>query len=49
LNLDRVFNIGGMIVVLAIVTTVVAHKQSAAVISSIGKSFSGSIRAAMGK
>lgn len=49
MNLDRVFNIAGMIVVLGIVTTIVAHKQSAAVISSIGKTFSGSIRAAMGR
>lgn len=49
MNLDRVFNIAGMIVVLAIITTLVAHTETKKVIGAIGTTFTGSIRAAMGR
>lgn len=49
MNFDKLFNIVGAIVTVALVTTVVSHSQSASVINAIGSSFSGSLRAAMGK
>jgi uncharacterized membrane protein len=49
MNLDRVFNIAGMIVVLAIITTLVSHTETKKVIAQLGSTFSGSIRAAMGR
>lgn len=49
MNLDRVFNIFGMIVVLAIITTLVSRTETKNVIGAIGTLFSGSIRAAMGR
>lgn len=45
---DRLFNVLGSIVMVALVTTVVAHPQSANVIRSMGGAFAGSIRAAQG-
>lgn len=45
---DKVFNVAGMIVVVALVTTVVRNQNSAKVIKGIGDAFSGSIRAALG-
>lgn len=48
-KLDKVADIAGGIIVVALVTTVVSHKQSAKVITAIGNTFSGSLRAAMGK
>lgn len=49
MNLDKVLNIFGMIVVLAIITTLVAHKETKNVIGAIGSLFTNSLRAAMGK
>lgn len=49
MNADRFFNILAMIVGLALVTTLVAHRNTARVISSAGGAFNGSIRAAMGR
>lgn len=46
---DRVFNVLGAIVTVALVTTVVSRPNSAKVITSMGNAFSGSIRAALGK
>lgn len=46
---DRAFSIGGAIVTVALVTTVVAHRNTASVVNALGRAFSGSIRAAMGK
>lgn len=46
--MDKIANIAGLIVVVALVTTVVGHKDSANVIKSIGSAFSGSIKAATG-
>lgn len=48
LSLDKLFNIAGAIVTVALVTTVVSHSGSAGVINAIGNAFSGSIRASMG-
>lgn len=49
MNLDKLANIAGAIVTVALVTTVVARSNSANVIRAVGDAFSGSIRAAMGK
>ena len=49
MNLDKVFSIAGMLVVVAGVTTVVSHPASAQVIRAIGDAFTGSLRAAQGK
>lgn len=47
--MDKIADIAGGIIVVALVTTVVSHPGSAKVITAIGKTFSGSLRAAMGK
>lgn len=47
--MDKIADIAGGVIVVALVTTVVSHKQSAKVITSIGNAFSGSLRAAMGR
>jgi hypothetical protein len=49
MSLDKIFTIGGAIVTVALVTTVVAHPGSANVIRAVGAAFSSSLRAAMGK
>lgn len=46
---DKVFNILGAIVTVALVTAVVSQPNSRAVIDGLGDAFSGSIRAALGK
>lgn len=45
---DRLFNVLGAIVTVALVTTIVSRPNSANVIRSLGNAFSGSIRAATG-
>lgn len=45
---SKLLDVLGSIVTVALVTTVVIHPQSAAVINSMGTAFSGSIRAALG-
>ena len=47
--MDKLANIGLAIVGVAMITTIVAHKNSAQVITSVGRAFSNSIRAATGK
>lgn len=47
--MDKIADIAGGIIIVALVTTVVSHKQSAKVITSLGNVFSGSLRAAMGR
>lgn len=49
MSLDKIFNIAGMIVVVALVTTIVAHPASARVIEAMGKSFANVLKAAQGK
>jgi hypothetical protein len=46
---DKLLSIGAAIVTVALVTTVVSHPASAQVINAVGSSFSGALRAAMGK
>jgi len=47
-NLDRAFNVAAAIVGLAIIATLVASRNTATIVKSVGDSFSGSIRAAKG-
>jgi hypothetical protein len=49
MNGDRMFNILGAIVTVALVTTIVSRPNSAHVIRTMGDAFAGSIRASMGK
>lgn len=46
--MDKFFNILGSIVVVAGVTTVVSHPQSAQVIRSLGDAFANMVRASIG-
>lgn len=48
MNLDKIANIAALIVGLGIVATLVASRNTATIVKSIGDSFSGSIRAAKG-
>lgn len=45
---DRLFNLLGAIVTVALVTAIVSRKNSATVIKAMGDAFSGSIKAALG-
>lgn len=49
MNGDRIASILGSIVFVALVTTIVAHKNTSKIVSSLGGAFSSSIRAAMGR
>lgn len=46
---DKVANVAGAIVTVALVTTIVSRPTSASVIRAMGDAFAGSIRAALGK
>lgn len=46
--MDKLFNVMGSIVTVALVTTVVAHPASSQVIQALGNAFIGSIKAAEG-
>jgi hypothetical protein len=48
MGLEGIFDIASMIVVLAIITTIVAHTESKRVIAAIGDAFQGSLKVAMG-
>lgn len=45
---DKIFNVLSAIVTVALVTTIVAHPNSAGDIKAMGDAFSGSLRAAEG-
>lgn len=47
--MDKIANVAGAIVTVALVTTVVSRSTSANVIRAIGEAFSGSIRASLGR
>lgn len=47
--MDKVADVAMAIVAVAMVTTIVAHRNSARVITSVGNAFSRSIRAAIGR
>jgi hypothetical protein len=49
MNFDKIANIFGAIVTVALVTTVVSRTSSATVIRAFGDAFAGSLRAAQGK
>lgn len=50
MNADRMFNILGMIVTVALVTTILARgSATASIITAFGNAFSGSIRSAQGR
>jgi hypothetical protein len=46
---DKMFNLLGAIVTVALVTTIVSRPNSAKVITAMGNAFSGSIKAATGR
>lgn len=46
--MDRVFDVIAGITMVALVTTIVANRNSANVIKATGAAYSGSLRAAMG-
>jgi hypothetical protein len=46
---DRVANVAGAIVTVALVTAIVSNPHSAAVIRAMGAAFAGSISAALGR
>lgn len=48
MTVDKLASIGGAIVTVALVTTIVAHPGTAGVIKAIGDAFSSSLRSAMG-
>jgi len=47
--MDKWADIVGGIVLVAMVTTIVAHKNTSQDVSALGTAFSGSIRAALGE
>lgn len=49
MNLDRLFNVAGAIVTVAMVTVFLTSPQTANVIRAVGGSFSEAIRSAMGR
>ncbi len=49
MNLSGIFGVASAIVTVALVTTIVSHKESAQVIKAMGDGFSGALRAAQGK
>lgn len=46
--MDRAFDIGGLIVVAAIITTIVAHPETRHIVNSFGVAFNNSLVAAEG-
>jgi uncharacterized membrane protein YeaQ/YmgE (transglycosylase-associated protein family) len=48
MSLDGVFGIAGALVTVALVTTVVSHKNSAGIVTAIGTAFIGALKAAQG-
>lgn len=48
MRVNDIWGLAGAIVTVALVTTIVSRPNSAKIISGIGTSFQGSIRAAMG-
>lgn len=49
MNANNIFDVAGGIVLVALVTTIVTSRNTAAQITAVGKAFSGSISAALGK
>lgn len=49
MTVDRVFNLLGAIVMVTLVTTLVAHKNTANVVRAFGGSFNQSLKTAQGR
>lgn len=49
MNADRLFNVIALIIGVALVTTLVAHKNTAKVIGAAGSAFNGSLKVATGQ
>jgi len=49
MSLDRLFGVASALVTVALVTTIVSHKESAGIVKAIGNAFNGSLLAAQGK
>lgn len=49
MNADKIANVLGAIVTVALVTTIVASPNTAQVVRAFGDAFGGSLRAAMGR
>ena len=47
--MDRIFDIGVMIVIVAIIIALVTHEQTAQIINATGTAFANSIKAALGQ
>lgn len=48
MNFDRLFGVASALVTVALVTTIVTHKESANVVKAAGGAFSGALLAAQG-
>jgi hypothetical protein len=49
MNMDKILNIAGAIVTVALVTTIVARPNSVKVIREVGNAFTGAIGSALGR
>jgi Flp pilus assembly pilin Flp len=49
MSLDRLFGVASALVTVALVTTIVSHKDSAGIVKALGDAFTGALRAAQGK
>lgn len=49
MNLDKVFNLAGLIVGVGMVTVLVSNRNTSNVIKAVGGAFSGSLKTAMGR
>lgn len=47
--MEKIADVAGGIILVALATTLVSHRETARQITAIGGAFSGAIRAAMGK
>lgn len=47
--MNQITDLAAAIVTLAIITTLVSNKETADIVNAVGKAFSGSLRAAMGR
>lgn len=48
MNLDGFFGIASALVTVALVTTIVSHKDSASIVKNVGDAFIGALKAAQG-
>ena len=49
MSMDKIVNVAGMIVMVAMATTLVRSPNTASIIRAVGESFAGSIRAAQAR